>query len=255
MPLITHVFFLDEDSSKYVSFSNQSFWCEANKTSLVAVYNPKSILSIGYGAFRHCDKLETFNWHDGIIEIGDYAFYSSANTGVIIMNELPASLKTLGAFSFFGASNNIVVTKVPASLETIGMWAFWPGKNVIITDFNGSLKSIGGNAFTHAGENIQSDSIYIRKNVTSIEPQAFVTTSKNPETNEFEHGGTVYGNTKIKFVAFENPYTAYLSTLGLDDHKDINYPDLMEAHVVTKMGFNVGDALFDYAFNYDENTN
>ena len=225
---ITHVFFEDEKNSNYIEFGrecfkfiesvpaisesgNEYFVDRSAPHALVAVYAPSSIKNIGDHAFQGVLKLETFQWNNGILKIGDHSFAQVAGDSVnavgVTLNELPESLIYIGANAFYMNTKNVTVTKIPPHLEELGGFALC-GDNVIITDFNNSLKRINSYALYNAGSNIKDNIIYIRKNVEFIGQYAFGTGSS-----------LCYGNGKIQHVNFENPESAYhlnASEMGFD---------------------------------------
>lgn len=233
--LITHVFFKDEEHSQYLelgpdcfSFEDTDTW-SYYPTSLVAFYAPTSIKNIKVNAFKYAIHLKDFQWNDGIVEIGDDAFRCLAQmqTMPLKMKKLPESLIKLGSYAFYKSSNDdVIISNIPSGLQKIGDWAFYPGNNITITNFSGSLESIGSYAFAYAGKNIKENTLYIGRSVTKIGNNAFGISNQKE---------TCYGHTKIQYVNIANPETTFnlsAAEMGFRSDVQVNFNYNPETEVI-----------------------
>ena len=95
----------------------------------------------GRGQPSECSTLQTITFAEGSVleSIGQYAF---ATTGVTSV-DFPASLKTIGGFSYCRSLETITFAE---NIENIGNYAF-AGTGITSLDFPASLKTIGQQAF------------------------------------------------------------------------------------------------------------
>ena len=107
----------------------------------------------GRGQPSECSTLQTITFAEGSVleSIGQYAF---ATTGVTSV-DFPASLKTIGAYAFYGglAPNTVkTITFTEGTvLETIGEWAF-ESTGLASVAFPASLKTIGSMSFAYCDQ-------------------------------------------------------------------------------------------------------
>ncbi len=156
--------------------------------SLNNVTIPDGLRVISAHAFSQCDSLENFDFGNGVVEIGDYAFFYQKTeadktdetetnetradinaTGVRI--NLPASVKKIGNYAFFGCKGVLekgVLSARLGGVETIGEYAFSNAELGTVT-LPSSLKSIGKYAFYKAKIN----SVTIGESVENIDRHAF----------------------------------------------------------------------------------
>lgn len=98
-----------------------------------------------YGYDTDCDKLTSVTIPNGVIEIGNSAFYSVNNLQTI---NIPNSVKTIGTFAFAGCTslNNI---NLPNSLTKIGVRTFSNCDGLTVVTIPDSVVSIGDIAFDY----------------------------------------------------------------------------------------------------------
>ena len=84
---------------------------------------------------------EHFAVPDGVLNIGDYAFYRTSLGSI----EFTPDLKGIGENAFYG-STALSSVYLPPSLETVGRWAFAECSNLTEVDL-GAVKKIGAYAF------------------------------------------------------------------------------------------------------------
>ncbi|MGN1123984.1 MAG: leucine-rich repeat protein, partial [Eubacterium sp.] len=75
--------------------------CFTNNRALTSIAIPGSVKTIGGSAFSGCTALAAASIGNGVKEIGSYAFYNTALSGVMI----PASVVSIGSFAFGYVSN------------------------------------------------------------------------------------------------------------------------------------------------------
>ena len=122
-----------------------------NMQKLVSVKLPKSITSIGSGAFQGCNNLKDVVFQTGIESIGYSAFESCRNLRKI---DLKAGLKTIGDCAFGGSSTISGQPQeeeviIPDGVETIGGYAFGNNRSLKRIALPSSLKTIGRGVFEY----------------------------------------------------------------------------------------------------------
>ena len=90
-----------------------------------AVSIPSNITKVASGAFAACDKITQITIHDGVTEIGAYAF---ANTSITEIR-LPGSITKLGARAFDDCKNLTSVTIEATTVPEITSVQLWAGVN------------------------------------------------------------------------------------------------------------------------------
>ena len=116
--------------------------------------NECSIITIGDGAFKHCEYLEYANITYGVKKIGNEAFYRCHNLKEIIMGEV----EEIGQRAFYecdSTSNHRIV--LPSTLRKIGIQAFYGCSNLNEVLINRttppSMSSV--NAFSNCASNLK----------------------------------------------------------------------------------------------------
>ena len=127
----------DETTEKVGSYAFYKY------TDLQEVTLP-NVTTIGEYVFSGCVKLETVNFGDKLVELGNNAFYQDTLLSNVVLPEglnsiggscfhncwsltnisLPDSITTIGGYAFVGATQ-ISVPKLPANLITVGEVAFY----------------------------------------------------------------------------------------------------------------------------------
>ena len=108
---------------------------------------PEKVTVIPEYCFYLCPNLSNITLHDGITDIGPYAFQLSAYGLSIGSTELPASLKTIGNASFY--YQQIPLTEIPASVTSIGSQAFYQNLALNSLTFKGKPTTINSTAFSY----------------------------------------------------------------------------------------------------------
>ncbi len=146
--------------------------------SLMNVYIPNSVTSIGYDAFYQCNRLVNITIPDCVTSIGE------------------------GAFSGCSRLRNITI---PDSVTSIGSWAFedcYFLTSIVIPD---SVTSIGEGAFNDCS---RLTSVVIGDSVTSIGEGAFHNTAYYNDVGNWENGVLYIGKYLIGANAdFSGSYT------------------------------------------------
>lgn len=187
-----------------VSIGEKAFW----NRNVRSINLPDGLESIGYGAFVGCDECQfrvsanhpyfavvggsLYNkaqkellWPaegatilDGIVSIGDYAFYGRQGGDDIIV--IPSSVQSIGNYAFSEMSYPDMwydeYLQIPASVTSIGIGAFENFEGSILISAGCQLRSIPDYAFKNIDSNSFSDVISpasILENAESIGEEAF----------------------------------------------------------------------------------
>lgn len=142
-------------------------------TSLATVNLPENMTSIPPHTFAMCKALQTLDIPSTVTSIGEYAFYESGLTSIVLPEglteisegmfynckylpsiELPESIVTIGANAFVNCDNLTSLT-LPANVASIGNNAFYYCDNLKeIISYNRTVPAISVNTFnaaTYAG--------------------------------------------------------------------------------------------------------
>ena len=181
------------------SVANIGDYAFSGCASLTSVTIPSSVASIGGGAFSGCSGLNRIKVdngnsvydsrndcnaiietasntlivgcqntfiHDGVINIGDYAFEGCKGLTNIT---IPSSVASIGEYAFEGCKGLTNIT-IPSSVASIGEYAFGNCLGLTSVTISDGIASIGENAFYSC---YSLASITIPKSVTSIGDNAF----------------------------------------------------------------------------------
>lgn len=110
--------------------------------TLTEITMPSSLKTIGNDAFRSCHRMKSPEFKEGLLSLGDYAFYDDDNIKEII---LPNSNTTIGyqCFAFCGALEKVVFGSGLTSIPDMALYACSKLNDVTI-----------GVGVTYLGENI-----------------------------------------------------------------------------------------------------
>ncbi len=161
----------------------------SGKANITSVSLPKSVVSIGTGAFNECAKLAKVTIPaGGLTSIGEKAFfkcgllssialpYGLTSIGAEAFSEcakltaavLPDTLTSIGKEAFFGSG--LTTAAVPGGVTTMGEGVFHNCKNLTSASLGGGLTSVGKEMFSSCGKLTK---IVIPDSVTSIGEAAF----------------------------------------------------------------------------------
>lgn len=160
---------------------------------------PCSITVIPAHAFENT-KISTIKISSSVSHIGDYAFASMTNSGLITnVSFVGSKLQVIGDYAFYG--NNIATLTLPISVTNIGDYAFAGiGEGGSLTTLHvpllSTLKVIGDYAFY----NNQLTKVFLPLSLTHIGDYAFA-------SNDFEADAIVLDGSNLKVIgdfAFAN---------------------------------------------------
>lgn len=109
----------------------------------LTVVLPDGLISIGDYAFYYCETLISINLPDGLSNIGTRAFEGCKQLASIIF---PDSLRSIGNSAFYLCRELETIT-FPESLDSIEAYAFKSCPGLTTVTFKGSPTSIGSDAF------------------------------------------------------------------------------------------------------------
>ncbi len=160
-------------------------------SNLVSVTIPNSVLNIGSCAFENCKNLTSVVIPGSVKTIGKYSFALcnaltsvSLSKGLRIIDEcafsfcknldsviIPDSVETIG-MSAFSACEMLSSVVIPDSVTSIGSSAFISCRSLKKVALPNSVTTISNSVFSFGGIKV----IYIPKEITLIEENAFVST-------------------------------------------------------------------------------
>jgi hypothetical protein len=141
-----------DDRNAYYSSVNGILF-NKNKTELVQYLIgknnteyiiPKSVTSIGDGAFSGCDSLTSITIPNSVTSIGFEAFRGCQNLTSIT---IPGSVTSIGEWAFFGCDGLTSIT-IPNSVTSIGERAFYCCFSLTSITIPNSVTAIGDYAFS-----------------------------------------------------------------------------------------------------------
>ena len=112
-------------------------------TSLTSINIPNSVTSIGEFAFDHCTSLTSINIPNSVTSIGTYAFESCTSLTSI---NIPNSVTSIGTYAFQNCTS-LTSINIPNSVTSIGSSAFYKCTSLTSINIPNSVTSIGGHAF------------------------------------------------------------------------------------------------------------
>ncbi|MBR5593668.1 MAG: leucine-rich repeat protein [Bacteroidaceae bacterium] len=162
--------FIDGD---YIWFENEGtmtlagYIGDAAELTLPAVYNGKSVTSIGESAFSYCDGFTSVVIGNSVTSIGSGAFsYCDGLTSVVIGN----SVTSIGSGAFYGCFGLTSIT-IPNSVTSIGEEAFY-GTDWYNSQPDGVVYA-GKVLYKYKGRMPSNTSITIKEGTLSITDYAF----------------------------------------------------------------------------------
>lgn len=146
---LTDIYTLENAQYKYIADNAFSYNRKLKSVSL-----PSTTIMIGNKAFYEDNTLENFYWNNSqVTRIGELAF---AETDVLMMNELPATLEYIGIRAFLNAGPEVRISTLPNNLNKIPTQCFMGCSNVTISTFptRETACSIGYSAFHNCGNGV-----------------------------------------------------------------------------------------------------
>jgi len=146
---------------KVTAIGDETFMCNSDLESVII---PKSVKTIGKGAFSHCYRLKEVILPPGLDEVNDYMFAESGLQSITI----PDKIKSIGNYAF----NNCPLKSItiPNSVITIGNSAFSACRWMENVTLGNSVKTIGEAAFSIC---TSLKSIDLPPSLVEIGPAAF----------------------------------------------------------------------------------
>ncbi len=136
------------------------------ETPITSVSIPESVIIIEYDAFAYCENLASIELHEGITEIGSYAFFHCKSlTSVTI----PSTVKMVGKEAFVHCDNLSDLT-ISDGVSEISYLSFAYNPGLTSITIPGSIKIIADSSFTGC-DNLTT--VIIEEGVTEIEEDAF----------------------------------------------------------------------------------
>ncbi len=200
-----------------------------NAPKLTKVTIGENVKSVGTGAFRNCNSLETVIFKDSDTvqkTIGDYAFN---NCPALTEVDFGNAVKSIGNYAFM-VDKLLESIEFPDSLESIGYCAFscyrggtystYVASNLKSVKFGSGLKTIGNYAFygNRSLETVQ----FSGKNLTSIGEDAFRDCMALTKLNLTGNDAVIcarafYNNDALKEVTLSGVKTIGYNAFGGDD--------------------------------------
>lgn len=179
---------MDADSYKLVAYIGDETITDVTIESQIA--DGVSIVSVGSYAFGQFVKKVTLS--EGILSVEEKAFSHAVNLEKIVF---PASLKTIGAYSFAGLKKLSDIVFAPSScLTTINAHAFGDCPSIKKISLPASLKTIGDYAFSsEIGEEMNLSEVIFEHDAISSFEEIYIA-----EIGEYAFAG----NPKIETLTF-----------------------------------------------------
>ncbi len=153
--------------SGVTSIPDSAFYSEWSSYSFTQVTIPATVKTIGKNAFCGCNALNKVTLKEGLVTIGEQAFYRTGLTAVAF----PASVTSIGK-SAFGYCESLKEIALKDGLVTIGEQAFY-GTGLTAVAIPGSVTSIGKSAFEQCSS---LAGVTLNEGLVTIGEQAFYRT-------------------------------------------------------------------------------
>ena len=249
--------FSGSDSGRPVSI------LDGNST-ITKVVIPKSVTTLGRGAFYSCAHLININIPNSVTSIGDYTFNTCI--GLTSIN-IPSSVTSIGSFAFSGCSS-LKSINIPNSVTSIGDYAFSDCMALTSVNIPNSVTSIGDYAFNNCSS---LASITIPNSVTSIVDGAFyncssLTSANIPNTVTSIGNDAFYGCSSLTSINIPNSVTSigsstfagcssnftiyceqgsYAETYAKNNNNSVVYTDMKATALDNKVDKVEGKSLID----------
>ena len=182
------------------------------------------VVSIGEYAFYGCESLKSIVIPEGITSIEDYAFYRCELLASIV---IPNGVASIGIYAFSGCKSLTSIV-IPNGVTSIGVAAFSGCRSLTSIIIPNGVTSIGGSAFSEC-ESLKS--IVIPDGVTSIGNYAFygcgLTSIAIPDGVTSIGERAFYRCENLTNIAIPNSVTSieYGAFYGCENLKSVVIPD------------------------------
>ncbi|MBO5287531.1 MAG: leucine-rich repeat domain-containing protein [Clostridia bacterium] len=163
---------VDEESERYKSVNGIIYSKDGTEILLypkgkeqIAFTVPNGVIKIGESAFYGCSNLTRILLPDGITSIANNAFSSCSNLCII---NIPEGVSDIGDYSF--SRTKITSIELPSTVTTIGKYAFGYCSELTTATIPGSVTTIGDCTFYECKK---LDSITLGEGITYISQEMF----------------------------------------------------------------------------------
>lgn len=192
-------------------------------STITKVVIPKSVTTLGAGAFYNCNNLIDVNIPDSITSIGNYAF--NGCTSLTSIN-IPNNVTSIGNYAF-GDCTSLTSINIPNNVTSIGYYTFGACSSLTSINIPSSVTSIGDGAFQGC---TSLTKIEIPNSVTSIENSAFYVctslTSVNIPNSVTSIGNNAFQNCTNLTIYCEQG--SYAETYAKGKNISIVYTDIKD---------------------------
>ena len=196
-------------------------------TTITKITIPKSVTTLGRGAFSYCNALTSIEIPNSVTSIGAWAFYGC--TGLTSVN-IPDSVTTIEDSAFSDLS--LTSVNIPNSVTSIGTQAF-SGSSLTSVNIPNSVTSIGDRAFYGC---TALKSITIPNSVTTIGNSAFMDCRNLTIYCEQGSYAETYANTNNIPVKYTDIYAR--SKVVKNENQDITLT--CDVNTIYDLGGNIG---------------
>ena len=133
--------FMDCINLKEVSLPNSITtipYCTFQNTALENITVPEGVVSIGDGAFYGCNKLKTAILPESVTTLGSHIFFDCASLKEV---KLPSTLISIGREAFSGCTS-LVECAVPEGVSSLGLYTFHECSNLTSVSLPSTLTSM-----------------------------------------------------------------------------------------------------------------
>ena len=177
---------------------------------------------------------------DGVVTIGDYAFYSLTELTSV---DFPGSVREIGSYAFYGCSGLNSVT-FGSGMESIKNYAFWGCSNLQEVDFPDAFKFLGNNAFegcsaltrVSTGDGLSSIGNDAFSNCAALDSVAFGQSIKVINSNAFQ------GCTSLRSAILPDDMEA----IG---HYAFSYSGISRLYLGKNLSGGIGEHAFEWCTN------
>ncbi len=198
------------------------------RDDITTVVIEEGVLSIGNAAFYNCTNLESIIIPDSVVSVGNYAFRNCKKLENI---SLPESVTLIGDYAFYDCLSLTSII-IPYGVEEIGVQTFYFCQSLKEVSIPSTVTLINSRAF-HNCDSLEA--IYIPNGVTQIATYAFwscqaLASVTLPESLTFLGGGVFMDCTSLKSLRIPKK----VNDIGADlfencpDFTDVYYGGTLE---------------------------